>query len=357
LPPSRHRQNEILKLIKGKYEKVPLFLRNSLRQYDCHGFYFLKWIWLGFNFFSIIVVVPFFLLLLIRSLNVANYKIAKDISLYPKVPKDIRENFKPIFVKKPMGYLRKRDWPYILQVLRYGWWRPYFLFRAIWKLAVYSELIDTYAPERIWVTQEMVFESSLITFYLSSFGIKHINFMHGDNYFSIQVAFCTFNEFYVWDKYYIDLFSSLYAGAERYVVFNALDKTDSSYEQKDIVKYYGQDSRSAKRFNKVLDNLLKFSKYRKCELVVRLHPLHRVDYEVKTLMARNIKIEDNAIDLVDSISEAKYICSEFSSVLYIASQLKRSIVIDNTFQDRIDIIKDLDPIFIKKLPHEFLVTS
>lgn len=347
-------QLEIIAWAENRHQSVPLFLQNSLRQYDCQTRYFLQRVWFCFGLFSILAVLPLFLILCLRSFKKVCVRKASQVCLYPKIPKDIRE-FGSVYVKKPFGYLKARDLKYVFQILRHSGLRPYFLLRSIWKIAVYSELIDTYTPERIWVTQEMVFESSLLTHYLSDFHIEHVNFMHGENYFSIQVAFSTFTEFYVWDQYYADLFRSLHVTARKFVQFCALERRTSTFNQKNVIKYYNQDSRTLARFNLVLKNLQTFAKIHNCELAVRLHPLHQMKYEISALLDQNIQLESNSIDIVDSISEAKYVCSEFSSVLYIASLLDREIVIDNTFQDRMDLIKDLDPIFIKKLQHEFLV--
>lgn len=355
LPPPKKEQLEILAWVDQRHQNAPAFLQNSLRQYDCHTRYFLRLIWFCFNLFSILAILPLFLILCLRSFKKIHVKKTSHISLYPKIPKDIREKFSPVYVKKPVGYVKFRDLKYVSQILKYSGFRPYFLLRALWKLGVYSELVDTYAPDRVWVTQEMVFESSLLTHYLSDFKIEHANFMHGENYFSIQLAFSSFTEFYVWDEYYVDIFKSLHVTVKKFVVFSALERSTSSFVQKKVIKYYNQDSRNINRFILVLNNLQTFAQSHNCELTVRLHPLHQSKYEIKALQERHIQLENNAIDIVDSISEAKYVCSEFSSVLYIASLLNREIVIDNTFQERIDLIKDLDPIFIKKIPHQFLV--
>ena len=357
LPPKRDEQNLILERVLKSHVKSSEFLQQSLRQYDCNSYYFSKIIWICFNLFSILTVVPLFFFLWVRSLKQVDLLPRSDISLYHRIPKNIENKFKPDVVKKPLGYLKARDFKYIFQIIFCSGFCPYFIFRSIWKIAIYSELIDTYLPTRIWVTQEMVFESSLLTHYLSDFKIKHINFMHGDNYFSIQIACSSFSEFYVWDLYYVDLFKSLHVSALEFHVFSPLDRLTSTFAVQNIIKYYNQYSRDSRKFNEILDNLIKFASIKKCRLVVRLHPLHQKKYEIDILSARKIEIESNSIDSIDSIYESKYICSEFSSVLYHAFILNRKIVIDNTFPARIEIIKDLDPIFLKKLEHEFLVTS
>lgn len=355
LPPSKKKQQEILSWAKARHQNAPEFLRNSLRQYDCHTRYFLGSIWFGFNLFSITAVVPLFLILLLRSFKGVGKQSAKQISLFQKIPEEIRDKFGPQFVNKPFGYLRSRDLKFVIQILLFGWSRPYFLFRSIWKIAVYSELIDTYQPEKIWVTQEMVFESSLLTNYLDSFGIRHVNFMHGVNYFSIQMAFSSFHDFYIWDEYYILLFKSLYVEVEEYHLFSPLARKPGVLAQKNILKYYGQHSSDKKNFEKIVDNLLVFARSRNCSLSVRLHPLHKQQFEIDILNRKQIPIESNKVNLTDSLGEALYVCSEFSTVLYEAYLMKCKIVIDNTFPDRIKRLKELDVIFFDKLPHEFLV--
>ncbi len=326
-------------------------------QYDCHSDYFISSFWLIFGLTSIVFFLPLLFVLLLRSLkNVVKFPLS-DIALFSRVPKAIRDEFNAEFVRKPVGYLRLRDFAYVKNILFNSGLRPYFIFRSIWKLAVYSELIDIYQPKRIWVTQEMVFESSLLTSYLADFDVEHNNFMHGDNYFSIQVAFSTFTNFYVWDPYYVDLFTSLHCESKNFIVFYALERSTSLLPQRKLVKYYCQDSKNVQVFKTILKNLKNFSVSKQCELVVRLHPLHKKQFEIETLKEKGIPLEENTVDPIDSILESEYVCSEFSAVLYQASLLNRKIVIDNTFPERLELIKDLDPIFLTKLPHEFLVTS
>jgi len=356
LPPRRSRQEEIIESTALKHKSSDVFLKNSLCQYDCHSFYFLKILWLAFNLFSVVTVLPLLVILLVRFKKV-KVDSKSDISLYPKIPLEIKNKFHPEYIKKPMGYLKKRDLKYIFKILFKTGWRPYFVFRSVWKIAVYSELIDAYSPQRIWVTQEMVFESSLLTAYLNDFNVKHVNFMHGDNYFSLQVAFCTFDEFYVWDENYIRLFQSLQCSVKEYHTFCALDSLISSCAEKNVVKYYHQESRNQKCFNEVLDNLVAFSKTKNCDLVVRLHPLHKKQYEIDILKKRDIQLESNDSNVIESICESRYVCSEFSSVLYQATLLRKAIVIDNTFPERIELIKELSVLFDKKIQIEYLVTS
>lgn len=355
LPPKRERQVVIIELVQKKHSSVDSFLRNSLCQYDCQSYFFLKPIWLIFGLFSILFFLPLLLILVLRGFRKSVKKSCSDISLYHKIPLDIRARYNPVYISKPLGYLKYRDLKFINKILFKSGFRPYFIFRSIWKIAIYSEIMDRFAPQRIWVTQEMVFESSLLTHYLNEFSVEHINFQHGDNYFSIQVAFSSFNQLYVWDDFYIDLFKSLRCNIGEFYTFSALDRLTSAYSQRNVLKYYNQESRSLKDFNRVLDNLVKFATDHDCYLAVRLHPLHQKNYELQALQTRNIEIESSEKDTIDSIFESKYVCSEFSSVLYQASLLNKTIVVDNTFQERFEIIKDLDVIFLKKLKHLYLV--
>jgi hypothetical protein len=348
---------EIINTVENRFKSSPHFLRNSLCQYECHRHCFFVILWFGFQVFSCLIIGPIFFVLLARSLMVKSRKKISNICLYPFIPKSIRDQFSPVFVKKPFGCLKRRDWPFIRLILcSAGVVRPYFALRCIWKLAIYSELIETYSPEKIWVTQEMVFESSLITSYLENFGIKHINFMHGQHNFSIRIAFSTFDQNFVWDKYYIELFKSLNMRAKSYHVFSPLEKSTSTWSQKNIIKYYAQRSDNKVHFSATLKNLLSFAERAGCELVVRLHPLHQTNYERKVLVAHGVRIENNQVCIVDSVVEATYVCSEFSSVLYFASLLDRKIVVDNSNQKRFERVQDLEPIFLKKISYQCLVT-
>lgn len=356
LPPVRSKQDLVIEQVYSKHTNDDEFLKNSLSQYDCQVHYFLRTVWYIFNIFSVVSVLPLIFFLSVLGFKKSKLSQLNDISLYPKVPTDIKKRFGPTFVKKRLGYLKLRDFKYVFKIMFKSGFRPYFVFRSIWKIAIYSELIDNYSPKRVWVTQEMVFESSILTHYLGDFSIEHINFQHGDNFFSIQIAFSSFHKFYIWDEYYTKLFNSLRMKVGEYCLFSSIDRLTSDFPQRNIIKYYSQDERPSEEFSKILDNLQAFSKAHGCDLVVRLHPLHRAQHQFDMLNSRKIEIEPNSVDLVDSLYESKYICSEFSSVLYQASLLNREIVVDNTFKERFDIIKDLDVIFLKKLKHEYLVT-
>jgi hypothetical protein len=356
LPPPRNRQDEIITQAKKKFETADSFLKNSLMAYECHGHYFLKISWICFNIFAFVAFWPIFFILVLRSLKTVQKNPTEDIALFPKLPFEIRQKYAPKFITKPFGYLRWRDLKYIQKIILTAWFKPYFVFRSVWKIAIYSEIMDTYDCKRIWVTQEMVFECSLLTHYLNDFGIEHNNFMHGENYFSIQAVFCTFTQFYVWDEYYIYLFNSMQASVREYHVFSALERLQGMFPERNVLKYYAQGSKNKKTFGKVLSNLEHFTKQHGCGLMVRLHPLMKTDFEIELLNEKKIEIESNAVDIIDSIGQAKYVCSEFSSVLYQAWLLKRAIVIDNTYPERIELIKGLEPIFLKKLRHEYLVT-
>ncbi len=357
LPPVRKRQDEILEFIEAKHKNNKSKYKRAISQYDCQAYFFHPVVWFLFNLSSIFVFVPLVILLLLRAVKKADLIKTRDISLFFKVPGELRSKFGIAFVKKPLGYLRPRDYRQAFGAMCAGGFRPYFWVRTVWKIAVYSELVDTYSPERVWVTQEMVFEASVMTDYLDRFGIKHINFQHGDNYFSIQIAFCCFHQFYVWDEFYIRLFQSLRIEVDSYHTFCALDRLVSKFPERNIVKYFGQVSKNRNEFSKVVDNLLAYAKQKQCELEVRLHPAHKQQFEIAVLTERGVPIEHNSIDPIDSMFESKFVCSEFSSVLYQASLLNKNIVIDNSVSEKFDIIKDLDVIFLQKLKHELLVKN
>lgn len=356
LPPERSRQNAILEKVESQNRDKDPFLKNSISQFDCHSYFFFKKIWLPYQIISFLLFPFLFLILIIRP---GRKKITshENICLYPQIPSLIKEKYNPVYIKKPFGSLKRTDLKYAFKILSHSGFRPYFILKSIWKIAVYSELLDLYQPKKILVTQEMVFESSILTNYLRDKGVLHINFMHGEKWFSIQDAFCSFDIFYVWDEHYIKIFQSLKCQITEYRLFPAIDIPKTTLPEKNILKYYHQLTLSAEDFRLILNNLKEFALARNCDLIVRLHPRHTKPYEKDVLQAMQVCSEPHSVDLLDSISESKFICSESSSVLYQASLLKKILIIDNTFPERIKILKDLDMIFLTKLKHEFLVTK
>ncbi|MBC7466809.1 MAG: hypothetical protein H7256_12525 [Bdellovibrio sp.] len=347
---------EIIRNAERNNTHVIPFLRNSRSQYETQSHYFNESVWMIFNVVSFCMLIPVLLLLCARAFKRTQKNLKPHVTLYAKTPKFLVMNHQLDYIKKPTGFILSRDLKYISKILFTSGFRPYFVLRAIWKIAVYSEIMKIYEPQQIWVTQEMVFESSLATHYLADFKIEHINFMHGDLYFSIKEAFGTFTKFYVWDDHFIKMMTEQKVQAQ-FVLFPALEFDASRVSEKNVIKYYAQGTSNKDVFVKIVENLKKFAAKNECGIVVRLHPNHKKQFEIEILNEKKISIEPNDVQILNSIAESRFVCSEYSSVLYEASLLGKQLVVDNTFPERIELLTDLDVIIFKKLKHVLLVTS
>lgn len=359
MPPARKVQDRILKVADSKFSHVDPVVKNSLKQYECQSFYFKTRFWLLFNFVSLILIFPLVFVQLFRGLfgPAKPKQKLKRISL-SKVDFEDLKSLDITKVKKAFGYIKPSEYRTISQVFLTSGFRPYFWLRAVWKIAMYSELVDLYKPSEIWVTQEMVFESSLLTHFLKRFGVQHINFMHGDNFYSIQIAFSSFTKFYIWDDYYKGLFQMLHMEVDEYCVFDPMPvkkNVSQNVAEPKIFKYYAQNSVNAKEFQGLIEKLREASLKRGCKLVIRLHPLHKKNYEEEIIKKFNIDIEmNNDKNIEQSLHESSYVCSVFSTVLYQAHRMNKSVIIDNSVREDFELIKDLEPIYLKKYNSELL---
>ncbi|WP_413287811.1 hypothetical protein [Bdellovibrio sp. HCB337] len=355
IPHGKAYQKQVMEMARTRHSGVSPLLKNSLCQHDCHSRYFLRRVWFLYNLASIFLLPVLMGVLLLRKSKDAKNPIA-NISLTGRFPEEVKKDFSPTYVKMPFGSLRARDYKYLRAILLNSGFRPYFILRTVWKLGVYSDLVEIYSPSNVLVTQEMTFESSFLTQYLRDLGICHVNYMHGEKWFSMQDAFSSFEIAYVWEEFYKKLFEELGSDTKEYRFFKAIHPLPEPVTQLDAITYYHQLSSSPKEFTAVLQNLEKFAHSHKCELLVRLHPLQTKDYEVQMLRDRNIQQENvREVSLEKSVTRCRYVCSESSSVLYQGSLLGKTLVVDNTFPERIDIYRDLDFIVLKKIEHIYLV--
>lgn len=220
---------------------------------------------------------------------------------------DIKWIFKNIIVKYPFSY--------------------YFILKNLVKIALYRYNIEKYNLSAIIVNSEYAFTSSILTAYCRYNNIEHINCMHGEKLFCIRDSFFEFDRFYIWDEYYKTLLTSLYASKKQFIIYNLEFKLDKNKNEiKNTVKYYLQNE-SEEELKIIVDNLEKL-KEKNYNVIFRPHPRYTDTKLIKNITDK-IEIEDNDLDIIDSINEAEYIISKFSTVLYQAHCLNKKIVIDD----------------------------
>lgn len=93
-----------------------------------------------------------------------------------------------------------------------------FLLKTVRAVSKYSYIIKLYNPKEIIDFQEHSSAASLLTMYCRKYGIIHSNLMHGHRAYTADLSFLVFDHFYVWSEYYQQLFTSLHAVPNQFII-------------------------------------------------------------------------------------------------------------------------------------------
>jgi hypothetical protein len=208
------------------------------------------------------------------------------------------------------------------------------------------------------VYNEYSFTSSLLTAYCREKNITHINVLHGEKMFNLRDAFVEYDQFYVWEDYYKDLFVAMRAEPSQFIVElpeflkheNKIDHLYPSEPEYDYTYYMGAEQENMLiNLRNILDLLQRSNK----KVCIRLHPRFSDNAKVVKIFNDYI-IEDPNIPIIDSIKNTQAVISIFSTVLYQAYLLGKLVILDDlTDPKRFAQLKDLGYIMLEK-PHHLL---
>lgn len=235
---------------------------------------------------------------------------------------------------------------------------PYFLLKCIVKISIYTYYCKVYNPIAIIVSSEYSFTSSILTAFLETHGILHINVMHGEKVFNIRDSFFRFSQCFVWDPHYCDLFKTLKAYPEQFyielpprhikLIRYKKDNNIDSPVSKNILKFYWASEIDENELDYIRRYLIKLKELG-FKIIVRSHPLH------KKLFNNKIKpyfygfpVEDPfEKNIYESLAETNYVLGSYTTVLY-ESLLMGKVVVINDYCDTIKKLEELDYIVVKK---------
>ncbi len=246
------------------------------------------------------------------------------------------------------GSLTKDDSILIFKLWKCHPFSFYFIFKCMCRIASYSDLIRNFTPRIVFSSAEYSFTSSILTNYCENHSIEHINIMHGEKFFDLTDAFSRFTKFYVWEDCYIGLFNSLRANKTQYLVGPIKVPKVNFQQRKNCYVYYLQ-LQTKPQLLKIKELLVKLGK----DYLVRPHPLH---YTRKTReVFSDDQIENfSTVDIWDSIQQAEFVVSAYSTVLYQACLLNKTVVIDDISDPELySELAERDYIMFKK-PHLLL---
>ena len=233
-----------------------------------------------------------------------------------------------IGLKMSLNKEDKKILKYIIKRYPFSW---FFILKNLIKIATYSYVIKNYNPNVIISSCEYSFSSSLLTYYCEQKNIEHINIMHGEKIFDITDAYCRFSKFYIWDKYYRELFFSLKADKTKYIIFNPYllkiyKIKENKFENEIDYKFYLaiETKESLSNLKNIVEILLKYDK----KVLIRPHPIYTNQITLKKYFDTKM-IEKNDIDILLSLSNANNIVAVGSTVLYHAYMLDKNIIIDD----------------------------
>lgn len=313
-------------------------LERSYFQYKCQAY-------LDGNLLRVVLNIIFFPLSIFMLVKYGNKKYLKmtNASLCKKavfindeipenvLPNSLNKEFDEILIyNKDENYLSKEDLIFIKKIIfRYplSW---HFIFKIIIKISRYRALINKYNPSAIIVCNEYSFTSSVLTYFCNLNGIKHIDVMHGEKLFYIRDSFFKYNRCYIWDEYYLKLFSLLRVPLTQFFIEeppSLIFKNDNVKEKIDYVFYL--QSESNEELNVIFSILAEIKN--KSTVLVRMHPTYSNKNEIEKLSKKyDIPIEDNFIvGIEESVLRTKNVISLYSSVLNQAYHSGKNIIIDD----------------------------
>jgi len=344
---------EILNYIDGKCSGS--LLSRSKKQYLCHTYLQNKFIVILLNILALIFL-PFVFIFLITFVSFKSpaQKKSKNntaVAFYIKddlIPRSLGSRFD--IVRSQNLSCTKKDFLYIVRVSFKCWMYPFFLLKFVFKIFLYSNAINSKNASAILTSSEYTFLSSALTDYCHYNGVKHINIMHGEKLFCIRDSFFKFDEMYVWDEHYINLFFELKAYDAQFICelpplfLKSSAPFESHNESKiKIVKYYLEGNQSRSEII-LIDEWLR--DYFGVEIVFRPHPLYSKIKEIETY---GIRLESVSVPIVQSIEESDFVVSMYSTVLFQANLMGKEVIIDDVSNIRLfNYIRDSDYIMLNK---------
>ncbi len=229
-----------------------------------------------------------------------------------------------------------------------------FAYEMIAVLANYSYIVHRYRPKTILTTYESSCGAAVLTEYCHQNGITHINFMHGEKFYSPHNTLAAFDEMYVWDEHYLGLFKKLKFSVGRYRVENPWEKLNlpGRLTKIDYVFYLNYES------NETLKRIVEAARLLQsmgASVRIRPHPRQLSRRITKKSVPEGML--ENPLDkqIFQSIADAESLISRYSTVLYQGYICGKDVIIDDlSCDDDFFINKDKSDYIMLYKPHKML---
>ena len=311
------------------------------KQYRCQNFFLSKLkVWL-FNF-AAIVMLPFIVVYyLFKGLFVKKGDVVESIiekkGMAEVVPQIVRDKYHPKsdFWREGAS-MSFGDIPFLIKLICRAPFHPYFVLKSWMNVVFYSDMIRRHHPQTMIQFGEFSFSSSILTAYCHSHGVKHINIMHGEKLYFIRDAFFHYDECYVWDEFYAELFQSLMAEPTQFRV--ALPQSlhiniNNNINAKVYADYKYYLALYSENQIKCIVRSMEFARREGKKVMYRPHPRYS-DMKLlkKYVMADEIEMPGE-VDIIESISNLEYAVGSYTTVLSQAYFSGKKVILDDvTFE-------------------------
>jgi len=229
--------------------------------------------------------------------------------------------------------------------------------RLLFKVASYRGLILKYNPKAICITGENTATSSALTAFCEENNVSHYNFMSGEMFSTVNIAFFRFHKCYVMDKHYVKSFLRYNYVEKQFIIYRPLYFSlepfiEGNPESRVDFTYY-LSAESEQELSSIYRSM---EEIKKSGYTYRVRPhLRWTDLDlVKKYFCFNTIEDYNNINIQQSISSTNASISLFSSVLLQSHYLGKTVIIDDlTNPDKYLQLFKLDYIILDK-PHLLL---
>ena len=214
--------------------------------------------------------------------------------------------------------LSAKDISYIAKLVILHPFSPLFVFKNMMKIAKYSYMIYAHSPKALIVHNEYSFTSSLLTDYCHRHGVKHIDVMHGEKLAIIRDAYFHYDECYVWDEYYAQLFISQEAEPTQFIVALPesmkvnVDKYRNDKVYADYKYYLGVADED--KLLKIAESM-SFALQQGKTVKYRLHPRYSNRNSVEKIVGKENIEFPNEVSILESIANCGCVVGSFTTVL------------------------------------------
>jgi hypothetical protein len=262
------------------------------------------------------------------------------------VPDIVREKFKPDSSHWNQGTsMVLSDVGFICKLLARAPHHPYFVLKALMNVVHYSDMISRHSPKVMIQFGEFSFSSSLLTAYCHRHHVTHIDIMHGEKLYFIRDAFFHYDECYVWDEYYADLFRSLKAEPSQFrVALPRSMKLELTINHNPNIyadyKYY-LALYNEKQIKSIVESMA-FAKLEGKSVKYRPHPRYSDMVLLKKYVSQEEIEMPSEVSIMESISNLSFAVGSYTTVLSQAFFSGKKVILDDiTFQSQYEKLKEM----------------